>query len=124
MTALWVLLGAVIGAVIVGVALRAQLQLTRTHAARAEQLQRELREREARVADVQHAHETRVTALQREHDARVSEMQRELTDARIQATALRERLEHERASAAEKLALLDDAQRKLSDAFRVLSADA
>ena len=36
----------------------------------------------------------------------------------------RERLESERAAAADKLALLRDAQQKLSDAFRALSADA
>lgn len=44
------------------------------------------------------------------------------TQARI--SALQTRLEEERKANQEKLALLDDAQRKLADAFKALSADA
>jgi DNA recombination protein RmuC len=124
MTAVWILLGAAVGAVIVGVALRAQVMLTRTHMTRVEQLQRDVRERDTRIGELQRERDARVDTLQREHEQRVAELQRTVTDARVEATALRERLEHERHAAAEKLTLLDDAQRKLSDAFRVLSADA
>jgi DNA recombination protein RmuC len=146
MTLLWVLLGALTGALIVGMALRAQLVLTRAQADRAETLQRELHERDARMAELQRErdtrlyqlqreHEQRATELQREHEQRAAELQREheqrtdalqrqIADARVDATALRERLDAERAAAAEKLAMLDEAQTKLADSFRALSADA
>jgi DNA recombination protein RmuC len=102
MSVLWALLGAAVGALVVAVALRAQLLLTRAQADRAAELQREVHER----------------------DARLAELQRALADARVDASALRERLDAEREAAGEKLALLDEAQKKLSDAFRALSADA
>jgi DNA recombination protein RmuC len=124
MTAAWILLGAAFGALVTGMWGRAQLLLTRAQAARAEQLQRELHERDARIAEVQRERDARIFALQREHDTRTTELQRELTDARVEASTLRERVEHERTSAAEKLGVLDEAQRKLADAFRALSADA
>jgi DNA recombination protein RmuC len=143
---LWLLAGAALGALFVGVALRAQLVLTRAQAQRAEDLQKTVHERdarlselqrerdtrvyqlqrehEARLLDVQREHETRALEIQREHEARVAELQREVADARVDASALRERLDAERATTAEKLAMLDAAQNKLSDAFRALSADA
>lgn len=131
MTAVWIVLGAVLGGLVVGLALRAQLLLTRAQAQRAEELQRELYDRDARIAEAQREHEARAFHMQREHDARTreqearaSELQRELADARIEGAALRERLEHERSAAAEKIGMLDDAQRRLADAFRALSADA
>ena len=102
MSFIWVLVGAAIGAAIVGLWLRSQLMVARAHGARAEELYRELHERERSLTDVQ----------------------RELTEARIEASTLTERLDHERRAAGEKLALVDDAQRKLADAFRALSADA
>jgi DNA recombination protein RmuC len=124
MTAVWILLGAAVGALVVGMALRAQLVLTRSQTERAAELQRQLQERDARAGDLQREHEARTAALQREHEARAAELQRAVTDARVEAAALRERLEHEHRSAAEKLAMLDEAQKKLADAFRALSADA
>jgi DNA recombination protein RmuC len=135
MTVVWILLGGVLGGLIVGMALRAQLVLTRAQAQRADELQRQLHERDARVAELQRENETRAWHLQREHDARLAEAQREheakgdelqraLADARVEAGALHERLDAERRAAAEKLALLDEAQHKLADAFRALSADA
>jgi DNA recombination protein RmuC len=113
MTLLWVLVGAMTGALIVGMALRAQLVLTRAQADRAEQLQRAVHERDARIAE-----------LQRDRDTKLYQMQREVADARVEASGLRERLDAERAGAAEKLAVIDDAQQKLADSFRALSADA
>jgi DNA recombination protein RmuC len=135
MTAVWILLGAAVGALVVGMALRAQLVLTRSQSERAAELQRQLQERDARAGDLQREHEARMAALQREHDTRIADLQREhearggelqraVTDARVEAAALRERLEHEHRSGAEKLAMLDEAQKKLADAFRALSADA
>jgi DNA recombination protein RmuC len=146
MTLLWILVGAAVGALMVGLALRAQLVLTKAQADRAEALQRDLHERDARISELQRERDTRTYQLQkehdaklaelkreyearadqalREHDARVTALQKEIADARVDASALRERLDAERASAADKLAMLDDAQKKLSDAFRVLSADA
>jgi DNA recombination protein RmuC len=131
----WVLLGAALGALVTGMALRAQVVLPRSHAERAAELQRQLQERDARSVDIQREHDARAVALQREHEARAAELQREhdarandlqraVTESRVEAAALRERLENERRSSAEKVALLDEAQKKLADAFRALSADA
>lgn len=102
MTFVWILTGAAFGALIVGLWLRPQLLAARAEAARLPELQRELHERAARI----------------------NTLQAEVTDARVEASTMRERVEHERTSGAEKLAVIDDAQRKLSDAFRALSADA
>jgi DNA recombination protein RmuC len=135
MTFLWALLGTAIGAIIVGVALRAQIQLTRAQRERADELQRAVHERDARYAELQRDRDTRIYQVQRDHEARLLEAQREhetrsaelqnaAADARVEATALRERLEAERAASAQKLVLLDEAQAKLGDAFRALSADA
>lgn len=60
----------------------------------------------------------------RERDGRISELARDLSDERIAGAALRERLDRERESAAEKLALLDVAERRLADTFKALSAAA
>jgi DNA recombination protein RmuC len=146
MTLLWLIVGVLLGALMVALALRAQLILTKAQADRAEALQRELHERDARIAELQRERDTRIYQLQKEgearvaeaqkahdaklaeaqrsHDVRVTELQREITAARVDATALRERLEAERAAGADKMAMLDDAQKKLADAFRALSADA
>src|SRR5690606_2384957 len=102
MPLIWGIVGAAIGGVIVGLWLRTHLVAARAHSARADELQRELHERERRM----------------------QELQREITDARIEASTLAERLDQERRAAGEKLALVDDAQHKLADAFRALSADA
>ncbi|HSK17829.1 MAG TPA: DNA recombination protein RmuC [Longimicrobiales bacterium] len=102
MSLIWGIVGAVVGGLIVGLWLRSQLVAARAHALRAAELQRELQERDRRLVEVQN----------------------ELTESRISAGTLAERLDQERRAAGEKLALVDDAQRKLSDAFRALSADA
>jgi DNA recombination protein RmuC len=102
MSLIWGIVGAAIGGAIIGLWLRSQLVGARAGVARAAELQREVRER----------------------DARVAELQRELTRSQIEASTLSERLDQERRSSTEKLALVDAAERKLSDAFRALSADA
>ena len=102
MSLIWGIIGVAVGATVTGLWLRTHLVAAQTNAARAGDLQRELQERERRLSD----------------------LQRELTDARIEAGTLAERLDQERRAAGEKLALVDDAQRKLADAFRALSADA
>jgi DNA recombination protein RmuC len=102
MTALWYVAAAAAGALVAALVLRAQLVLARSEAARALELERVLRERDARIAG----------------------LQGELGDARNEATRLETLLQHERSATAEKLAVLDDAQKKLADAFRLLSADA
>jgi DNA recombination protein RmuC len=102
MSLIWGIVGAAIGGAIIGLWLRSQLVGARAGLARADELLRDLHERDARIAD----------------------LQRDLTQSRIEASTLSERLDQERRAAGEKLALVDDAQRKLSDAFRALSADA
>jgi DNA recombination protein RmuC len=106
MTFLWLLAGFAAGsaaaALGAALALRAQRALTAAQAARGDELHRDVQQR----------------------DARLAELQRELTDARVEASSLATRLEDERAGALEKLALLDQAQQKLGDSFRALSADA
>jgi DNA recombination protein RmuC len=102
MSLIWGIVGAAIGGAIIGLWLRSQLVGARAGLARADELLRDLHER----------------------DARIAELQRDVTQSRIEASTLSERLDQERRAAGEKLALVDDAQRKLSDAFRALSADA
>ena len=60
----------------------------------------------------------------RMYDERLSNVGRDLSEERAAAAALRERVEQERNAAAEKLALLESAERKLGDAFKALSSDA
>lgn len=75
-------------------------------------------------ADVQRSRIPGLEQALREQDARQASLARELADERVAGAALRERLELERGAAAEKLALLDAAERKLSDQFKALSGDA
>jgi DNA recombination protein RmuC len=105
-----VLLGALIGAMLAGMG--AWLAL-RTRAAT---LQERLAGREARIAEL----ESRLAA----ESALLAGEQAELAQLRQQAVALETRLVEERKSAAEKLAVLNDAQAKLSDAFKALSSEA
>src|SRR5690606_9490018 len=91
-----------IGGVVAGLWLHGQLVAARAHLAHAEDLQREVHDR----------------------DDRIAELHRELTQARIEAGTLTERLEQERRSAAEKLALVEEAKTRLADAFSALSAEA
>jgi DNA recombination protein RmuC len=102
MTAVWIVLGAALGGTLVFLWARTQIVVGRAQGLRVGELERAMRERDVLLTDVQ----------------------RELGEARVQLTAVRTQLEHERASTAEKLALLDDAERKLADRFRALSADA
>lgn len=70
---------------------------------------------------------TRVTALEAELKTREAEIARSHDEANAlkQAqAAMAASLEEERKAAAEKLALLNEAQRKLGDAFKALSAEA
>lgn len=57
-------------------------------------------------------------------EAKLDERERALADARAGIAGLESRLAEERKSAGEKLALLNDAQIKLADAFKALSSDA
>jgi len=101
--------GMALGAWLVGRRLR---QVQQEHAARLA----ELAVRQSEVASLG----AQVEGLQRE-----LQVARERNEAlsRVQAQ-LQERLEAERRSAEEKLALLDEARRALSDAFQALSAEA
>jgi DNA recombination protein RmuC len=69
----------------------------------------------------------RVAELQRECEGREGEMaalRKAAADSEARNAALQMQVSEEREQAAEKLALLDDAQKKLTDAFHALSAQA
>lgn len=71
--------------------------------------------------------EEQVAELRRQSDerqARADALQRENANLNARISELGAQLEHERRAAAEKLALLNEAQAKLSDAFKSLSAEA
>lgn len=57
-------------------------------------------------------------------DAKLAEQESALLVARARIAEIETRLTEERKASDEKLALLDDAQKKLSDAFKALSSDA
>ncbi len=59
-----------------------------------------------------------------ERDARLQVLQTQLTDLTASRTEIETTLTKERESMAEKLALLEDAQTKLAEAFKALSSDA
>src|SRR5690606_26505643 len=96
MTAIYIIGSALLGALVAGLWLRAQLAEVRGRADRADELQRAIHEKDARIAEIQRDRDARIFALQKEHDLRITEMQREHADARVEASTLRERLEHER----------------------------
>jgi DNA recombination protein RmuC len=97
-----VLFGLILGGALAAAWWRGQVASVRARAERANELESALREKDRSLA----------TAA------------RELADERIAAAALRERLERERESAAEKIALLDVAEHRLADTFKALSAAA
>ncbi|MCE0482748.1 MAG: DNA recombination protein RmuC [Methylacidiphilales bacterium] len=73
------------------------------------------------------AREETIAGLQKRLDhelAQVSASQAEVARLRHEAATLETRLEEERKAAAEKLKLLNEAQARLSDAFKALSAEA
>ncbi len=79
----------------------------------------DLREESARRAAAE-AHVARLPGL----EAKLIDSERKLSEAHARLAGLETQLTEERKAAAEKLALLDDAQRKLSDAFKALCAEA
>ncbi|HSJ13386.1 MAG TPA: DNA recombination protein RmuC [Longimicrobiales bacterium] len=94
--------GALVGALVAALWYRARLATSEARGARIPELESALLIREERAA----------------------ELSRQLTEERIAASALKERIERERESAGEKLALLEQAERKLADAFKAMSSDA
>jgi DNA recombination protein RmuC len=57
-------------------------------------------------------------------DERLACLQSEATELKMEVTGLGTRIQEERKAAEEKLAILDEARQKLSDAFQALSAEA
>jgi len=109
--------GAVVGAVVAAAAVRAwaEARHRRSEAEHARLLQQEAERRAAAEAEA-----ARAPGLERaltEREQRVREL-----EARV--AALETQLDHERRAAQEKLALLEEAQVKLADTFRALSAEA
>jgi DNA recombination protein RmuC len=104
------LLGAVVGAILAGVATWLVL---RTQAAT---LRERLAARDARIAELESRLNTEL--------GQTTAAEADLALLRQEAATLETRLVEERKAAAEKLAILNEAQAKLSDAFRALSAEA
>jgi len=86
---------------------------------RADRLQQELHLQAGRRAAAEEAR-ARIPDL----EARLGDLQQENTSLKEAQAGLKTRLEEEQKAAAEKLAVLDEARQKLSDAFKALSADA
>ena len=105
-----ILFGVVIGAVLAGVG---AWLASRTHAAT---LQERLAAREIKIAELE-------ARLDEQTDQAIL-AQSELTQIRQESTKLETRLQEERKAAAEKLTLLNEAQARLSDAFKALSSEA
>ncbi len=63
-------------------------------------------------------------AVIKDKDAEIRHLQKDNTELRERLSGLNTALEDERRIAAEKIALINEAQQKLSDAFKALSADA
>jgi len=105
-----ILLGAVIGAILAGVG---TWLVIRTHTAT---LQERLAAREGRVAEL----ESRLNA----ELGKTTVAQADLALLRQESATLETRLVEERKAATEKLAMLNEAQAKLSDAFKALSSEA
>lgn len=73
-------------------------------------------ERNARIPDLERLVQTR--------DAEIHRLQQENTEVKTRVSEMEARMEAERKASEEKLRLLDEAQQKLSDAFKALSAEA
>jgi len=152
MEAVWVIVGVALGLAVGGGAVWAVLRARseaalataaerlRAEEARAEQLQERLtaEETEANALREERRQEAALRATAQERNARIPDLEaavaarderletchRELSTLRARVSELETRLEAEQARAQEKLALLDDARRQLTDAFRSLSSEA
>lgn len=81
----------------------------------------------AALAERLQARDDQLQEARRQQDAattQIAQLQSEASGLRTQLAELKTRLEEERKAAAAQLALLNEAQQKLSDAFKALSADA
>lgn len=115
---------------LIAVALRGRLQAERLLHQRLEQEHRALRERldeseagrraEAERRSAAEARMAELPALTQER----AQLQNALARLQARCAELEERLTQERQNAAEKLALIDQAQTRLADAFKALSVDA
>ena len=110
---IWLIFGIILGGALAAAWWRGQVASVRARADRATELDAALRERDAKLE-----------TMARERDAKLESIALDLSNERVAAAALRERLERERQSAAEKIALLDVAEHRLADTFKALSAAA
>jgi len=113
--------GIILGALAVWAVLHSKIALARTQAAAAGQaqiatLQEKIVSRETASTDLQ----ARLAAKEKE----ARDLQEELTEMKSDRARLQTLLEEERKAAEGKLALLDEARTKLTEAFQALSAQA
>lgn len=105
-----IILGAIVAAILAGVGTWLVLR------AREATLQERLTAREAKIIELEGQLAGQVSAL--------ANVQAELTQARQELARIETQLTEERKAGMEKLALLNETQAKLSDAFKALSAEA
>jgi DNA recombination protein RmuC len=97
-------------------AAQAELAALRCETARQTERRSTAEEKNTRIPELERAVETKNNLIR--------ELRNESGDFRIRLSEAEVKREEERRSAAEKLALLEDARRQLSDAFQALSAEA
>ncbi len=113
--------GVVLGSVIVWFLMRDKVRLARQQAETKSESER------AVLVERLQSKDDRIRELKETlfgKDETIDVLQKEIIGLKTSASELETRIEEERKAAKEKLEILDDAQKKLSDAFKALSADA
>lgn len=136
-----VAVGVILGALVAALVLRSRAEATGVILGeRVRALEQEITDRARRLAEAEQHEEALRSELREEAtrraaaeeaarrsadlESRLAEREAELTTLRSNVAGLETQLAHERRGTQEKLALLDEAQTKLADAFRSLSAEA
>ena len=115
------LLGAALGGVAVGLFMRPKIKYAWQQARSQSESER------AALSERLQGRDDQVQELKEEapkRDETINNLRREIIDLKTNASELQTRIEEERKAAQEKIEILDDARKKLTDAFKALSAEA